>query len=222
MYDIKKLAKKENYDINDMLSIMEALRSPEGCPWDREQDHHSVKREFIEECYEAVEAIDTDNAELLKEELGDVLLQIIFHCEMEKEKESFCFADVVEGLAKKMVTRHPHVFGDVVVENKDEVLTNWDSIKKETKGQKTLKETFESITTAMPALMRYQKYVKKAKKYKLEEFENACKIELDEKSSEEDIGMAIAKIVEIAQQNGVDAEQALSQITKKEIDKIVI
>ena len=213
---------KSSYNIDDMLDIIEILRSPNGCPWDREQTHKSIKREFIEECYEAVEAIDTENSELLKEELGDVLLQVLMHCEIEKENACFQFGDVVNDLAKKLIVRHPHVFSDTVVSSTDEVLTNWDKIKQLNKNQKTLKETFESITTAMPALMRYQKYAKKAIKYKIKNFDNSCTISLSSNSDEKEIGNALAKIVAIAQLNGIDAEQALSLVTKKEIDKIDI
>ncbi len=222
MCSLREFSSKEEYDIFDLLKVMEILRSENGCPWDKEQNHKSIKREFIEECYEAVEAIDTDNRELLKEELGDVLLQVVFHSQIEKEEGGFDFSDVVNELANKLITRHPHVFSDVVADNSDEVLTNWDKIKKETKGQETLKETFESITTAMPALMRHQKYTKKAIKYKVETFDNVFKLEVNANSSTEDIGFALAKIVEVAQQNGIDAEEALYKHTKREIDKIVI
>ena len=130
--------KKDKYTIEDLLEIMKILRAPGGCPWDREQDHHSIRASFIEETYEAVEAIDTDNTELLKEELGDVLLQVVFHSRIEEEAGRFNFDDVADGICKKMIVRHPHVFGDVTVENSADVLKNWDEIKKKTKSQKRL------------------------------------------------------------------------------------
>ena len=137
--------KKDKYTIEDLLEIMKILRAPGGCPWDREQDHHSIRASFIEETYEAVEAIDTDNTEL-KEELGDVLLQVVFHSRIEEEAGRFNFDDVADGICKKMIVRHPHVFGDVTVENSADVLKNWDEIKKKTKSQKTQTEVLQSVS----------------------------------------------------------------------------
>ena len=116
MKDIAKFVGKERYTVEDLLEIITILRSPEGCPWDREQNHKSIRRDFLEECYEAIEAIDTDNTELLREELGDVLLQVVFHSEIEREVGHFDFSDVVSGVAEKMVVRHPHVFADTEAE----------------------------------------------------------------------------------------------------------
>ncbi len=155
---------KDRYTIDDLLLIMRILRSPNGCPWDKEQTHQSIRNCFIEETYEAIEAIDTNDSELLKEELGDVLLQVLFHSELESEAGSFNFSDVVDGIAKKMVVRHPHVFGDTVVSNSDEVLVNWDAIKKETKKQSTQTEVLQSVSKALPALMRSAKVQHKAAK----------------------------------------------------------
>ena len=120
---------KDRYDINDLLKIMELLRSPGGCPWDAEQTHESIRNGFIEETYEVIEAINKNDRELLLEELGDVLLQVVFHAEIEKEKNSFDFSDVCDGICKKLIERHPHVFGDVTVANSAEVLKNWENIK---------------------------------------------------------------------------------------------
>ena len=156
---------KDRYTIDDLLNIMRILRSPNGCPWDKEQTHHSIRNCLIEETYEAVEAIDTDDPELLKEELGDVLLQVLFHSQLESEAGSFDFSDVVDGIAKKMVVRHPHVFGDVVVNSSNEVLVNWDAIKRETKHQATQTEVLKSVSKALPALMRSAKVQHKAAKF---------------------------------------------------------
>src|SRR5699024_5763832 len=112
--------KKKRYDMQDLLNIMEILRSPEGCPWDRAQTHKSVRANFIEETYEAIEAIDTEDRPLLLEELGDVLLQVVLHSQIEKEAGGFTFEDVVDGVAQKLVLRHPHVFGDVYAGNEEE------------------------------------------------------------------------------------------------------
>jgi len=156
---------KERYTIDDLLNIMRILRSPDGCPWDREQTHQSIRNCLIEETYEAIEAIDNNDPELLKEELGDVLLQVLFHSQLESEAESFDFSDVVDGIAKKMVVRHPHVFGDTVVSSSDEVLVNWDAIKKETKKQTTQSEVLQSVSKSLPSLMRSAKVQHKAAKF---------------------------------------------------------
>ena len=155
---------KERYDIGDMLDIMRILRSENGCPWDREQTHKSIRKDFLEEVYEVVEAIDFEDTSLLREELGDVLLQVVFHSRIEEEKNSFDFGDVVNEVCQKLVTRHPHVFGDVTAETSEEVLKNWNNIKQETKGQQTYSETLESVCTALPALMRAQKIGQRAKR----------------------------------------------------------
>ncbi len=133
-------------------------------PWDIEQTHQSVRANLIEETYEAVEAIDTNNMELLKEELGDVLMQVLFHAQMEAEQGTFTFADVVDGVAKKLIVRHPHVFGNVQVTDSSQVLSNWDEIKKKTKSQTTQTEVLESVSVALPALMRSYKVQKKSGK----------------------------------------------------------
>lgn len=203
MKDVSKFAGKTRYSIDDLLEILAILRSPEGCPWDREQDHKSIRRDFLEECYEAIEAIDTDNTALLQEELGDVLLQVVFHSEIERELGHFDFADVVSGIAEKMVVRHPHVFSDVQADTTDAVLKNWDQIKRETKRQKSNREVLESVSPAMPALMRAQKVRKKAAKMgeALPEAE-ALKAQ---------IAAAVMQVQaeDGAEQLGVDAERAL-------------
>ncbi len=155
---------KDRYDINDLLKIMELLRSPGGCPWDAEQTHESIRNSLIEETYEVIEAINKNDRELLLEELGDVLLQVVFHAQMEKETGSFDFTDICDGICKKLVERHPHVFGSVSVENTDDVLRNWDDIKRKSKGQKTQGSAMEKIPRELPALMRAEKIQSKAKK----------------------------------------------------------
>ena len=125
---------KDAYTVSDLLRIMEILRAPGGCPWDREQDHLSIRSNFIEETYEVVEAIDNGDSDALREELGDVLLQVVFHTQMEKEKGVFDFDGVADGICKKLIERHPHVFGNVKVDGAEEVLTNWDKIKRASKS----------------------------------------------------------------------------------------
>ena len=124
---------KERYTIGDLEHIIALLRAPGGCPWDIEQTHQSVRANLIEETYEAVEAIDTNNMELLKEELGDVLMQVLFHAQMEAEQGTFTFADVVDGVAKKLIVRHPHVFGDAKAATPEESLELWNEIKRQEK-----------------------------------------------------------------------------------------
>lgn len=155
---------KEKYGIDDLIEIMRMLRSPGGCPWDREQDHRSIRANLIEESYEVIEAIDNDDTENLKEELGDLLLQIVFHSRMEQEIGRFDFDDVCDGVCQKLILRHPHVFGSVIAETPEEVLKNWDSIKESSKGQTTVAETMDSVPRSLPALIRASKLQKKAAK----------------------------------------------------------
>ncbi|MGN0667406.1 MAG: nucleoside triphosphate pyrophosphohydrolase [Huintestinicola sp.] len=155
---------KEKYNISDLLKIMEILRSENGCPWDREQDHKSIRKDFLEEVYEVCEAIDAEDSELLREELGDVLLQVVFHARIEEEQGRFCFDDSVSDVCKKLIVRHPHVFGEVSVKDSDEVLKNWNDIKQQTKGQETYTDTLKSVCSALPALMRAQKTAQRAKR----------------------------------------------------------
>lgn len=223
---------KKRYNIEDMLEIMRILRSENGCPWDREQDHHSIRKDFIEEVYEAVEAIDLEDTELLREELGDVLLQVVFHSRIEEEKGSFNFDDVVNEVCQKLVIRHPHVFGDVSVKNSDDVLKNWNNIKQETKGQETYTETLESVCSALPALMRAQKLGQRAKRAGLDfadagsaldalESEIAeLKAAIAENSNvEEEIGDVLFSAVNVSRLCGFDAEEALTRSSDKFIDR---
>ena len=126
---------KDRYDINDLISIVTKLRAPDGCPWDRAQTHDSIKKNFIEETYEVIEAINKNSIGGMREELGDVLLQIALHCEMESELNNFNFDDVCNDICQKLVIRHPHVFGDVVANNEEEALVSWDNAKAKSKGQ---------------------------------------------------------------------------------------
>ena len=163
--------RKEKYGFNDLVDIMKILRSPDGCPWDRVQTHESIRQDFIEETYEAIEAIDTADTELLREELGDVMLQVVFHSVMEEEKGSFDISDVCDEVCKKLIIRHPHVFSDTIADTPEEVLKNWDKIKMNTKSQKSQSEVLASVSKALPALMYSQKIQKKAAKVGFD-FEN--------------------------------------------------
>lgn len=152
------------YDFNDLLGIMDTLRGDDGCPWDREQNHESLKRYLIEECYEVLEAIDEKDDDMLVEELGDVLLQIVFHARIGKEEGFFSINDIVKGICTKMIERHPHIFGSVKAETSEEVLINWDEIKKKKKGFESYTEELRHIPKNLPALMRAEKIQAKAKK----------------------------------------------------------
>ncbi len=211
--------KKKKYTIDDLVDVMHKLRAPDGCPWDSVQTHESIRRDFLEECYEAVEAIDEKNPEMMREELGDVLLQVVFHSVIEEEKGNFDFSDVVNDVAAKMIIRHPHVFGDTAVKNVDEVWSNWDAIKKETKGQSSDKEMLMSISKAMPSLMRGQKVVKKASKlgveYSADPQSDLKKLAEKENLDEKDLGQMLLLISEIAFKNSFDAEKSLYDETNR-------
>ena len=155
---------KDKYEFEDLLRIMEILRAPDGCMWDREQDHQSIRRNFIEETYEVCEAIDEQDAEHLKEELGDVLLQVVFHTQMEKEKGVFDIGDVADGVCKKLIFRHPHIFGSVEVGSSEEILRNWDALKRVEKHQETDTAALDSVARSLPGLIRAEKLQKKAAK----------------------------------------------------------
>ena len=154
----------ERYSFQDLNRIMALLRQPGGCPWDREQTHESIRRNMLEEAYEAVEAIDEKDPGHLKEELGDVLLQVVFHARMAEEEGLFTLDDVVDGICKKLVFRHPHVFGTVDARDSGQALNTWDAQKREEKGQRTAADTLDSVARSLPALMRAEKIQEKARK----------------------------------------------------------
>lgn len=156
------LCDKESYDCNDLIKIVGILRSPEGCPWDRAQDHHTIRNNFLEEAYEAVEAIDLESSALLLEELGDVLLQITLHSQMEAEQGHFDFNDVCTGICRKMIGRHPHIFGSEYAANAAEAAQNWEQQKRKEKGLYSLEDRLRQVSGALPALMRAQKLISRA------------------------------------------------------------
>lgn len=219
---------KEKYTYEDLLEIMRILRCPEGCVWDREQDHKSIRRSFIEETYEAVEAIDNDDPVLLQEELGDVLLQVVFHAQIEAEAGRFTMDDVADGICKKMIYRHPHVFGSVEVKNSDDVLTNWDALKQKEKHQKSTTETLESVARSLPGLIRAEKVQHKAAKVgfdwdevsgaldkvREETAEVARAIDGDGDPSEE-LGDLLFAVVNVARFLKTDPEDAINRTTDK-------
>ncbi len=225
---------KENYDFYDLMRIMKALRGEGGCPWDAEQTHESIKKDFIEETYEVIEAINKKDPELLCEELGDVLLQVAFHAEMEQEKNVFTIDQVTDGICKKLIERHPHVFGEVEVSGVGDVLSNWDTIKRKTKGQKTQAEAMQFVPRELPALMRATKIQGKAKKAgfdwdniddvfaKLDE--EICELKEAYKSGvkkdiEEELGDVLFTVVNLSRFLDCDAEESLTLSNDKFISR---
>ena len=218
------------YDVDALLEILKKLRSPDGCPWDRVQTHESIKNCLIEEAYEVAEAVEEQKPMKLADELGDVLLQVAFHATLGAEAGEFTMEDVCRLVCEKMIRRHPHVFGDVLVNNTDDVLKNWDSIKKETKGQESYTDTLKSVAKSLPALMRAQKVGKRAMRagmdFKCKEDAISCidaeRSEFDEAVASgdkeriaEELGDLIFSCVNAARHLGIDAEQALTDSTDK-------
>lgn len=223
---------KPCYNIEDLRKLVKVLRSDEGCPWDRVQTHRSIRRDFIEEVYEAAEAIDEGSAEHLKEELGDVLLQVIFHADIEEDAGRFTLDDAADGVVKKLILRHPHVFGDVEADTPEEVLSNWDDIKRREKHQATVTEAMEAVAKSLPATWRSEKVGKKAAKAgfdwdfagdvveklreETDELEAALRGEGDVK---EELGDVLASAVNIARKLKIDPEEALNSSTDKFISR---
>lgn len=154
--------RKPRYGYQDLLEIIRLLRSEDGCPWDKVQTHRSIRRGLLEEAYEAAEAIDTDDAALLKEELGDVLMQVVFHADIESDAGRFTMDDVCDGVVKKLLFRHPHVFGAAHEDSPESVLVSWDKLKRQEKGQKTVADSMDSVARSLPSLWRAEKLQKKA------------------------------------------------------------
>ncbi len=227
MTDKKKaLLNKERYTFEDLCDVMAILRAPGGCPWDMEQTHASIRQNFIDETYEAVEAIDLDDKTLLCEELGDVLMQVVFHAQIEEEQNGFAIEDVTTGVVEKLIYRHPHVFADTVADTSEEVLVNWDKLKAKEKHRDTVTETLESVPKPLPALMRAEKVGKKAAKVgfdfataedaaqKITE-ETAELLAADEDTRMEELGDILFAVVNTARKYGISAEEALTRATDK-------
>src|SRR5512146_636519 len=155
--------------INDLLAVMARLRSPGGCPWDRQQDHRTLRWHAVEEVYELLDAIEAGDDHELEEELGDLLLQVVFHCQLARERGAFDFHEVCRHLTEKLVRRHPHVFGKLRVKNVDQVWANWERIKRAEKhGTRHARPSaLDGIPKRLPALLRAAKLVRKAHKAKL-------------------------------------------------------
>ena len=229
---IRLMAEKKEYCFEDLITIVEILRSEKGCPWDREQSHKSIRKDFIEETYEVIEAIDTENSELLREELGDVLLQVVFHANIESEQKRFDINDVANDICAKLIHRHPHVFGDVLAESTDQVLSNWEQIKSEEKSRVTVTDKLRSVPPMLPALMRATKVGKKASMFDFETTELVMDkmaeemVEVTEAIErgvqadvEEEIGDLLLTVTSLCRKLDVDAEAALNKATEKFIGR---
>lgn len=229
-------SKKERYGLNDLMDVMHRLRAPGGCPWDAEQTHKSLRSSLIEETYEVLDAIDREDLTALEEELGDLLLQVVFHAVIEEERGEFAIRDVITGLVDKLVYRHPHVFGSVEVENADEVKTNWETLKQKEKHQNTVADAMNSVPASFPALIRSAKIQKKAAHIGFDwdtPFQALEKVY--EEAGEVDEALKNGNIAEITDETGdllfacvnvarlskVDAELALKQATDKFMGRFI-
>ncbi len=226
---------KKSYSMQDLLDIVQRLRHPDdGCPWDKEQTHESIRQNFIEETYEVADAIDLKDEHLLCEELGDVLLQVALHTQMEQEQGTFSFEDVTTGICKKLISRHPHIFGEVKADNSATVLKNWEEIKRSEKKRSTPSDDIDSVPASLPALMHAQKIQKRAANHgfcyedvhgalkdldsEMEELKQAIK-GTDSDHTMQELGDVIFSCVNVARFIKCDAELALSSSTKKFVQR---
>ena len=218
--------------IDELVKTVARLRSPDGCPWDKEQTHNTLKRYLIEEAYETLEAIDNNDSMALMEELGDVLLQIILHAQIASETKQFTLEDVADYINKKMIKRHPHVFSNVIANTKEEVLVNWEKLKKEEKPER--KDIFDGIPASLPALLKALKVSKKAAREgfdwskessiweamekEIKELREAVKLK-DKEQQEEELGDVLFMITNIARWYKLDPEDTLNKGIKKFIKR---
>lgn len=223
---------KDSYGVKDLEDIVRILRAPGGCPWDAEQTHESIRRNFLEEAYEVAEAIDEGDAAHLREELGDVLLQVVFHSRIEEETGAFRLEDVADGICKKLIFRHPHVFGETSVSGTGDVLRNWENLKREEKGQVSHTDALESVARSLPAIWRAEKVQSKARKagFDWPEINGALdklSEELDELkdavsgngNAAEELGDLLFAAVNVSRFLKLDAEDALNAATDKFIKR---
>ena len=215
-------------NLEKLIDVVRTLRSPEGCQWDRAQTHKSLKPNMLEEAYEAVDAMDSGDMKHLKEELGDVLLQVVLHAQIADDEKEFNIEDVAKGLTDKLIHRHPHVFGNTKVSSTQDIINNWEKLKQEEKQHR--KSAMDGISKSQSALMSAQKISKKAVKTgfewpneeslydciysEFEEFKQAEK-EQDKEHMEEEFGDILFAVVNLARWNKIDAEQALLKANKK-------
>lgn len=219
---------KKYKNLEELIDVVAKLRAPDGCPWDREQTHTSLRPNMLEEAYEAVDAIDENDMAHLREELGDVLLQVLLHSQIASESNEFTLDDVAKELKEKLIHRHPHVFGTAKINNADDVLKTWDKLKSEEKTER--KSAMDGLSRSQAALISAQKISKRAVKTgfewpneeslydcvmsEIEEFKEA-EIEKEKNHMEEEMGDILFAIVNLARWNKIDAEQALLKANKK-------
>ncbi len=227
MVKVYKRTDDVNYTFQDLLEIMSKLRSKDGCPWDKEQTHESIRNSVIEEAYETVDAIDSKNTDGLVEELGDLLLQIVFHSQIGYENGEFDIDDVIHGICSKLIYRHPHIFGNETAGTSEEVLDNWDKLKSKEKNFTSYTQTLNAVPKAFPACMRAQKVQKRAGKagckyndavLLLTTVENKIsklkeEIKTGKNTSGEEIGKILFDTVGVAEFLKTDAEEQLSNAT---------
>lgn len=208
---------KERYTADDLAAIIAILRDPEnGCPWDRVQTHESIRMNFLEEAYEAVDAIDLQDPELLCEELGDVLMQVVFHARIEEESGRGGWPQICDGVCRKLIWRHPHIFG---AQDGAEGINDWDALKNMEKGRTTLAKDLASVPRALPALMRAAKLQKRAAKHEAglpeptaEQLTDRVRAAAgDGPDAEQAMGRLLFEVVALARAKGIDPEQALSR-----------
>ena len=219
MDTVEKDKTTNKYTMEQFLEIMRLLRAPNGCPWGAEQTHESIRNNMLEEAYEAVEAIDNGDFSALREELGDVLMQVVFHSVIAEETNKFDFGDVVNEVCEKLVYRHPHVFGDVQADTSEKVLENWDKLKMSEKHQQSYADTLKSVPKTFPALLRAGKVQGRAQKAGVliteEEALEKIKNGVFEKV---DIGEILFAAVALARAKGLNAEELLYKKTEEFIE----
>jgi MazG family protein len=208
---------KKQPAINDLLKVMAKLRSPTGCPWDREQSHLTLRRHAIEEVYELIDSIEAGDDHEMAEELGDLLLQVVFHCQLARERGAFDFEKVCRVIVEKLIRRHPHVFGKTKVKNVDEVWANWEKIKKAEKAGTHLerKSAFDGIPKHLPALLRAEKLLKKAHKVFADGHQASATIP-KRKLTKTVLAKELVKLTSFAQARGWCAEELLAGEIKKQ------
>jgi uncharacterized protein YabN with tetrapyrrole methylase and pyrophosphatase domain len=205
--------KKRRPAIDDLLLVMARLRSPTGCPWDREQDHRTLRWHAVEEVYELLDAIEARDDHEMAEELGDLLLQVVFHCQLANERGAFDFEKVARHITDKLIRRHPHVFGDVKVNNVDQVWANWEKIKRAEKhGTRHARPSaLDGIPKHLPALLRAEKLVKKARRAKL-----ASALPGNRKFTRAHLAKNLFELANYAQSKGWSAEELLRAEVRKQ------
>lgn len=213
----------KEYTFEDLLEIVKKLRGEGGCPWDMEQTHESIKHNIIEEGYELIEALEEGDFFKMADESGDLLLQVVFHARIGEENGEYNINDVISAVCKKLIHRHPHVFGDISVKDSEEVLNNWNKIKRDDRGQKTIAQDMRGVSRFLPSLMRAQKVQSKAEKSgyifneppvaveSIANMTNILSTNEDKEIAEKYIGKMLFELVSVAKAHGVDAETALSR-----------